>query len=366
MTATLSKIVADRKELLAVVETCLKAVPTRSTVQVLQCLKFEHDDRGIVVSATDNVLWVQRVCPTICEPFESFCVDARSIRGALSSLSGKDVSIGYDGKLVVVKGGGRYRFATLEVEYFPTWQYGEEEFDFTLPASILSEIKRVSVAASTDAFQPALSTIYFDLSKDVLAASDTHRLHVLPSAGITSEAKGDCLIKPEFFDIIKDFSPSEPLRITKHRDCIRWECEFGYVVISGTFGTFPMYERVIPDDRDKSWTVEKASFIQALRAAKDIASDNARRVVLKSEDCMLHITAKSEAKLGDVDTPVATVSDDSQGLELAANVNYLLDAAEACGTELVRIEGHHHARPFVIVPVDSDRDFLAVVMPMSL
>jgi DNA polymerase-3 subunit beta len=128
-------------------------------------------------------------------------------------------------------------------------------------------------------------------------------------------------------------------------------------------GTFPDYERVIPQNNDKRMEVDNATFAQAVDRVSTLSSDKGRAVKLAIGDGKLTLSVNNPDS-GSA-TEELSVEYDSDPLEIGFNARYLLDISQ-------QLEGG--AAEFMLADPGSptmvrdtkDNSALYVLMPMRV
>jgi DNA polymerase-3 subunit beta len=126
---------------------------------------------------------------------------------------------------------------------------------------------------------------------------------------------------------------------------------------------FPPYAQVIPQSSDKKVRVSRAIFADALRAVAVAASDRTGGVKLSLSKGTMRITSESPDS-GEAFDEVP-VEYDGSPITIGFNAKYFLDVLGALDEDEVFLHMSGELDPAVIRPA-SDRQFLAVVMPMRI
>jgi len=126
---------------------------------------------------------------------------------------------------------------------------------------------------------------------------------------------------------------------------------------------FPPYAQVIPQNSDKKVKVPRAAFADALRAVSIAASERTGGVKVTISKGTMRITSESpESGDGFDEVPVDYAGPD---ITIGFNARYFLDVLGALEEEEVVLGLSGELDPAVLRPL-SDRQFLAVVMPMRI
>ena len=131
---------------------------------------------------------------------------------------------------------------------------------------------------------------------------------------------------------------------------------------------FPPYEQVIPAQSDKVVRAPRTAFTDALRAVSVAASERTGSVKLSLAKGSMRITSESpESGDGFDEIPVEYTG---PNMSIGFNAKYFLDVLAAVTDEEVAIGLSGELDPAVLRPAGatttSDRQFLAVVMPMRI
>ena len=126
---------------------------------------------------------------------------------------------------------------------------------------------------------------------------------------------------------------------------------------------FPPYAQVIPQSSDKKVRVPRAAFADALRAVSIAASERTGGVKLALAKGTMRIASESPESGDGFDE----VPSDYNGPEITIgfNAKYFLDVLGSLEEEDVILGLSGELDPAVVRPA-SDRQFLAVVMPMRI
>ena len=139
----------------------------------------------------------------------------------------------------------------------------------------------------------------------------------------------------------------------------------GEVVLTSKLidGTFPDYARVIPLNNEKTLTVDKKDFEQAVDRVSTVASERGRAVKLSISGSRL-ILSVTNPDSGSA-TEEIEVEYDSDPLDIGFNSRYLLDIAGQIEGEVAVLKLADPGSPTLIQDKDS-KGALYVLMPMRV
>lgn len=348
------------------------AASSRTSVNILQNLLLEAGDAGVRLVGCDGEMWVERFVPCMVSEPGKVCLPARLLQELLTSMPDGDLQLRtLDGKgAMLEQGASEYRLQTLDPEDFPGVPDVDEENALTLTMARLKDaVDSVLYAVSTDTHRKVLTGVLFRSDQDrlTLVATDTHRLAVrtldLPGAGGVESL--NAVVPDKALKAIKALpvSDDETVTIRFGREKLYVEANGARVVAQLLAGTYPNWERVVPAECTRTWSLEVDQLRDKVKRTMILAKDNASRVRFKGADDQVLISARSEEK-GEAKEEVATVASNGD-IEIAFNGKYVGDALEAIAGPGVRIEMTESSRPAVFRPADGD-DYFCVIMPMAL
>jgi DNA polymerase-3 subunit beta len=364
------KLDCPRKEFNDAVSMAANASSLRTSVNILQYVKVDATDNGLRVLGCDGEMWVERnVACMVTEP-GAICLQASLLSALVGSLPDGDLQLQtLDGHGALLKeGASEYRLQTLDASDFPEPPNYGGEGELTLKMSTLREaVDSVIYAVSTDAHRPILTGVLvsYDGNALTLVATDTHRLAVrkLDQSGIGSGVTA--VIPEKALKAIKGLPVSDDESVTIKFGGGRLGVEAGgaKVVSQLLAGAYPNWERVVPSESTRTWSVEGDQLAEKVKRTMILARDNANRVRFRGAEDQILIAARSEEK-GEAKEEVPMVASNGD-VEIAFNGKYVQDALAQIKGDGVRIEMTESSRPAIFRPVEGD-DYYCVIMPMAL
>lgn len=365
------KITCPKKEFFEAVSAAGQAASARTSVNILQTLKIEASGSTIRVVGCDGEMWVERRLASVVEEEGAICVPAKLLVDIANSLPDGDVQlVTSDGtNVLLTQGASEYRLHSLDPIDFPDAPDfgGENSLSLTL-GEFRDAVDSVIFAVSTDPHRQNINGVQmsYDGSLLRLVATDTHRLAVRE---LTKDGMGST---------ITAIVPAKALRAIQalpFGDDMSIELNFGNgrvgvatdaakIVTQLLTDKYPNWERVVPAESTRSWSLERDQLGSKVRRAMIVAKDSANRLRFKGNEETLLIAARSEEK-GDAKEELAMISTNGE-LEIAFNGKYVLDALEPISGPGIKVEMTESMRPAIFRSVEEDKNYFCVIMPMSL
>jgi DNA polymerase III subunit beta len=364
------KLDCSRREFADAVAMAQQATRAGSPQNIFQNLKLEAAGGSLKILGCDGEMWVEREIPAMIHGEGAACVQAKLLSDIVSKLPDGDLQLRMleGGGMMLQQGASEYRMLTLDAEDFPEPPDYGGEGELTMPMGDLrAAIESVSYAVSQDMHRQILTGVLFsyDGTTLTLVATDTHRLAVrkLHQPGLGSSITA--VVPERALKAIRSLPLGEDDKITIRFGVGRLGVDAGAAKVVSQLlqGAYPNWERVVPTEWTRKWTVEGDEMLDRVGRAMVVARDAANRVRFKGDGDQITILARSEEK-GEAKEELAMVAQ-SGDIEIAFNGQYVLDAVRAIPGPGVLVEMTEASRPAVFRPTE-DEGYFCVIMPMAL
>ena len=369
------KLTIERSALLKSLAHIQSVVERRNTIPILSNVLLRAENDKLFLTATDMDLTVIESTGATVSQNGSTTAPAHTLYEIIRKLSdGAPVELTLkDAQLTIRSGRSRFSLGTLPVADFPAYDNKPLLHKFMLPASELrSLIDRTRFAVSQEETRYYLNGIYIHAtqSNDVpvlrAVATDGHRLARIEMPLPEGAAKIPGVIVPrktiaEIRKLVDENNNNIEISLSETQ--IRFSMD-GIVLSSKLIdGTFPDYERVIPQDNNKILEVDRRVFADAVDRVATINSEKSRAIKLSLQPGTLTLTAQS-AESGQAHEEIE-VSYNSDPIEIGFNSRYLLDITQQIESEGTRFRLSDGASP-TIIQDPSDASSVYVLMPMRV
>lgn len=358
------KLVCARDELSRGLQTVLRSVGARAGIPALSGVLIELSDTDLKLTTTDLELTTQITIELTGEAGR-VVVPARLLADIVRNLPSDEVEFVSDNGTVKVRGGrARFELRSLQAEDFPRVQIAEETKSLTLDGELLgTALNQVAPAASRDETRPVLTGVLFEGEGDELriVATDSYRLG-LRKLGASGVDGTKVLIPARAVTEVARLAPGEAVRMEVASSQVGFRV--GNVTIQSRLieGEFPGYRQLLPEDLPNVLSLEKPSFIEALRRVAVMAQD-ATPVFVELGPDGVRIACHAQG-LGEASEDV-DASYTGEEMRVAFNAGYLEAGVSAVDGDAVRIELSDPQRP-ALVRGESGRDFLYLLMPIRV
>jgi DNA polymerase III subunit beta len=332
----------------------------------------------ISLSATDLDLSLRthRACEVMSPG--AVTIPAKALSDMVRVLPGPDVTLKrLANQHVEVKSGRtKARLMALAADDFPTLPSFETAPFVSLEHALLTDIiDKTLYAASQDETRLNLNGVFFEPSATdgplTLVATDGHRLVRMErnlSAGSSFKLKGPVILPRKGLSELRRVLDGEQQESTlvelgfqENQAVLRkGNTTLGMRLIDGQF---PDYKQVIPKLADKIVRATRTDLIEGLKRVSVLAADKMTpvKLVLSKDQLVVSCNNPETGEISD-DVPVEYAG---QGLEVAFNARYLVEALQGLDDKNVLLKLTDNLSPGLLVGADEARH-LCVVMPMRI
>ena len=337
------KFSTSKTELQKALQKLSKAIPTRSTLPILNSVFIKISKTEASLKSTDLEIAIETNIPVSVEEEGSVCIPLKTLLNITSELPETRITIETDNKnkTIIITDFGKYDLMGSAAEEFPEGIQHSESHEMKISLDMLKKIiERTLFAVSKDELKPSLSGVCFEIEKNMIKAvsTDGHRLvkHVQKEAkteGITKTI----IIPKKFLSFVLAQTGKENINLS-----------FGNSTLKATQGketittrlideVFPDYEVVIPKNNDKTLKINKNDLLGAIKRVSIFSNRSTHQVALNlsSEKCEV-TTEDPERSSKAKESVFATYQ--GEDIRIGYNAEYLKDIVSHVSSEEITIK----------------------------
>ncbi len=370
------KLSIERAALLRSLGHVQSVVERRNTIPILANVLMKAEDGVLSLATTDMDLEInESVAAKVSTPGAT-TAPAHTLFDIIRKLpDGSDVQLSLNSEgtqMTVSAGRSNFKLSCLPTADFPEIGAGELPTKLSLPAAELRAlIDRTKFAMSTEETRYYLNGIYIHESEHdgikVLraVATDGHRLarFEMPLPEGAAGMPGVIFPRKAVGELRKLIDEAaDTIEISLSESKVRFS--FDHVVLTSKLidGTFPDYQRVIPEGNDKIVEVDAKNLTSAVDRVSTISDGKSRAVKVTLHGKQMTVSASSPES-GSA-TEELEVNGDTD-IEIGFNAKYLLDITSQITGEGCRLTLADPASPTIIQDND-DPSALYVLMPLRV
>ena len=354
-----------------------RVINSKNALPILDCFLFELQDGTLSATVSDS----ETTMVTTVEVNESdmdgrFAVTAKTLLDALKEIPEQPLTfeINTDSLEITVQyQNGKYSLMGQNADEFPqSAMLGDNAVRVEMDAQVLlGGINRAVFATADDELRPVMNGIYFDIHTDDLTfvASDGHKLVRLRNLSVKSPERASFILPKKPANLLKGLLSKEGEMVSIKFDdnnayinCANFE-----MVCRLIEGRYPNYNSVIPQENPFKVTIDRISFLNALKRVSVFSNPASSLVKLQLKENEMLVSAQ------DIDFSTSAeekivCSFDGTELSIGFKATYLIEILSNINSEEVILELADPSRAGLIVPSENEEneDLLMLLMPMML
>ena len=323
----------------------------------------------ITVTATDLEVQISSVFKANISDDFSITLPGRKLFDILRSLGNTEVELSASNETVTLKTDkSKFSLQQLPANEFPLFDNNESKQSFTMAQADLSSVfNKTQFAMAQQDVRFYLNGLLLEISPESInvVGTDGHRL-AKTNLGIDKKNINEqsCIVpRKAIQELTRSLSDEKDCKIS----LLDNQASFTYSSVTLTTklidGTFPDYNRVIPNETTTNILLDSKLLKPALQRVSILANEKFKGVRIDIDDNRITISSENpeqEQAVEDLD-----IDSTNTKLSIGFNVSYLIDAVNACSGELVTL-GVNDESTSALITDPSDPNTKYVVMPMRL
>jgi len=372
------KFTASSADLLEALNTVNRAVPSKSTMPILECILFERAGDNLRLSATDLEISIVQTVPVQFEKNGTpestpVAVPAQRLLDTLRALPDLPIEFTADGDFEVrmETDQGHYKMVGHDGADYPELPELEGEHEINVEGGLLGRtIDKTAFAVSQDALRPAMMGVYFQMSEDEtrVVATDGHRLVRLDLPELEARTSVDFIVPEKATKLAgRVVEDDEVCTIRVDEGHVAFDFKNSRVLARLIDETYPNYDAVIPDENDRHLTVNREDMLNAVKRVGLYSSSMTNQIRLDIEGDAVTISAEDVERSSEAEETIHC-DYDSEDMEIGFNSEYLTEVLSNVTSDEVVFELSSPNRAGIVLPQDQedDEDILMLIMPVML
>lgn len=367
------KITCEQKDLTRALNTVSKAVPVKTTMEIMRCIKLEIEpDNKLYVTATNtDMRIIQEVPVTVYEPGCSV-VAARLFSESIRKLNQGEILLeDYgEGFLTVKTDSSELRVRTFDEEEFPQMNnLGEYESKVELDGNSFAEmIAKTSFAASLEEARGVLTGVLIEMKNESLnmVALDGYRLAVVSEKMMNGEEKNvivDAKLLSNIGKIIQEEEDTDKIIMCLENKYLSIDSGRTNITVVELEGEYMDYKKLLEHDAATTVIIDRKKLIESIERASLLAREEKNNLikVVISDDVMNILSSSEEGAVFEE----IIIEKDGEDLTIGFNAKYMTDILKVIDDDSIKMEMNSEIKPCLISQVSGDR-YQYLVLPVRV
>lgn len=344
-----------------------KAISTKNLIPILSGIKFELEDKGLTLTASDNDITIQTFIPLkndemIIEQTGSIIVQGKYILDIVRKLPDEFINIEVidDLKILIYTDNSEFNLNGINKSEYPNIVLEKNKKYISLDNKVFKQIiNQTAFATSNDESRPVLTGINFKINGNIVEcnSTDSYRLsRKVVNIDIPAEESYNIVIPSknllEFTKILSDSDDLIELHIFNNKILfISNNLIFQSRLISGNY---PNTANLLPDDSVLKIKTNISELYNVIDRASILTSDKEKNVVtLETNNNTLYIKSSS-AEIGRVEEKMSITKDNEQDIKISFSAKYMMEALRSFVGDEVELSFVGEINPIVLKSTTDD------------
>ena len=352
-----------------------KALSSKNLVPVLQGIKFDLSNKGLLLTASDNDITIQvfidKTEQMQIETEGSIIIQGKYILDIVRKLPDEFINIEVidELKIIIYTDNSEFNLNGINKNEYPNINLDLSKNPINIDSKVFrSIINQTSFASSSDESRPILTGINFKINGNIMEcnSTDSYRLArrilnirdsvddnyniVIPSKNLL-----------EFIKIMDDTDNDLELHIFNNKILIKYEnILFQSRLISGTY---PNTTNLLPSDFILNINVKVNDLYNVIDRASILTSDKEKNIVTFEIDGNKMFVKSSSAEIGRVEEKMTIEKDNNENIKISFVAKYMMEALKSFEDDIVEISFVGEVKP-IILKSQKDEGLTQLVLPI--
>lgn len=354
-----------------------KVIAAKNSLPILDSFLFKLEGNNLTITASDaETRLVTSLEVLNAEGSGVFAVSAKILLEPLKELPEQPLTFDINDEnleIFIYFQNGKYNFIGQKGDTYPQQKsLNDDAVSIDIdPQVLLNGISRSLFATADDELRPVMNGVFFDIQPEelVFVASDGHKLVRLRNLSIKAGATSSFIMPKKPATLLKNLLTKEEgnVHISFDENNTYIKCSNFEMICRLVEGRYPNYNSVIPKDNPFKVTIDRVTFMNALKRVSVFSNQASSLVKLEMEHNEMLVSAQ------DIDFSTSAeerimCSYEGSGLAMGFKATYLIEILNNINSEDVILELADPSRAGLIVPAENqeDEDLLMLLMPMML
>lgn len=373
------KLKVTKSELNEAIQNAAKAISNKSAIPILQGIKIESDERGMILTASDSEISIQSYISIekedqqiiYLEQAGSVVLPAKFFSEMIRKLPSNqiEIEVNHQFQTTIRSGKIELQLSGLDPEEYPLLPQvnGSNIIEIT-SETLKTMIRQTVYAVSTNESTPILTGVLWNAAEGrlKLSACDRHRLANSETTISNDEVNfGNIVISGrtlnELLKIISDHNELVTIIFSENQVMFKTASVTLYTQV--LVGTYPDTSKLIPQTFSTELVVETKKLSESIDRAYLLSREektNIVRLVMKDHS-EIEISSYSN-EIGKITELIETKEISGELLKISFNSKYMLDALKVLDCEHIHIGFTGAMHPIIIKPLESNHT-LQLVLP---
>lgn len=367
------KIIIKKEILLENLNKVSKALSTKNLVPALSGIKFELNENGLTLTASDNDITIQTFIPKSDEmdikETGSIIIQGKYILDIVRKIPDEKINIEVfdETKIIISTNNSEYNLNGINKRDYPNINLEEnKEFIKIDAVSLKKMINQTAFATSADESRPQLTGINFKIVGDELEcnATDSYRLarKILKLKNMSKESYNIVVPSKNLVEYVKIIGEDDiELHIFNNKILFKTtNLLFQSRLINGSY---PNTANLLPKDSFLKVIVNINDLYNVIDRVSILTSDKEKNIVTLETNENNLIMKSSSIEIGHVEEKMNIKKDTDKDIKISFSAKYMMEALKVFEGEEATITFVGEINP-IIIQDENEENLIQLVLPI--
>ncbi len=369
------KFTIEKNILLENLSNVVKAISTKNIIPILNGVKFELNDEGLFLTASDSELtiraFIEKKAITNIEKEGSIIIQSKYILDIIRKLPSDLINFELmDGlKIKISSDNSQYDLNCLDPKEYPSLKLEEVDKPIIIKGNMFKTIiSQTAFAISTQELRPLLTGLNFKIVGDLLEciATDSYRLAKKNiTLDVPSEEEINIVIPGKnIMELDKIINEDEDVEMHVFTNKVLFKYKNIIFQSNLLSGTYPNTSNLIPNDFAIIVNTKLDNYYNAIDRAALLTQNKDKNIVkmkIKGNQMVINSYA---SEIGKVEEKLDIETAADANIDISFSAKYMLDALKTMKDEEILILLNGEVKPIVIKSV-SDESLIQLILPIK-
>lgn len=363
------KVVCSKENLLKGLNTVLRAVPVRTTLEILKCILIRSENDSLILTANDTSLGIETKIDAFVVEEGTIALDAALFSSIVRKLPDADITIesGERDEVTLFCEKSLFTISGRDADSFINLPNINTEGEVRLSQFTVREmINQVVFSIADSNLNAAMAGVYLEVfdNKIRMTTLDGHRISVrVNELNDTYESISSIVPGKTMNDLSKIITGDrdKEIKILFSKNHIIFEFDDTKVVSRVIEGEYFKIDSMLRDEHETHLKINKREFMDCLdRSTLLINESDKKPVIMTIGEGEISLRLKSQ--IGSMDEKIL-IEKDGRDLKIAFNPKLLIDALRVIDDEEIDVYMVKYNYPCTIK--DKEGTYTYVVLPVN-
>lgn len=354
-----------------------KVVNSKNALSILDNFLLEVKGDSLFITGSDQeTVMTARVDITNQDNDGKIAINAKRLMDVVKEVSSFPLTFeinDQNGAVDLRFPGGHFEFIGVDASEYPQgFETDELSVEMEMPAEVIQKgLDYTLFAISTETIRPMMTGVYWDFHENSITfvGSDTHKLVRYTNSAYKPMRETSFILPGKPAGILRGLLGKETENVKIRKDEKSAIFFFGDFSLSCRFvkGTYPNYNRVIPQDNPNEITVDRQILLSAMRRVSLFASKASSLVKMSMEDDAILLQSQDLDYSTKADERI-NCSYEGNPMSIGFNAVYMIEVLNNLPGDSIVVKLSDPGRPGLFMPFEQkpDEDVVMLQMPMQV